>query len=67
MAIDYKEIRFYGLNRKIFNDLVQKGKITNQGNKNKNSEQGMWCKFSNIKNEIIEIKTNECLIKLCNI
>jgi hypothetical protein len=64
VGIHYNEIKFYGVNRDIFNKLVDEGKITNQGSKNKDSEQGMWCKYSNIKNVIITIRTNEDIIKL---
>jgi hypothetical protein len=28
------------------------------------SEQGLWCKYSNIKDDIITIDTNEDIIKL---
>lgn len=66
VGIKYKEIVFFGMNRYIFNKLVNEGKITNQGNKNKDNEQGMWCKYSNIKNDLIEIKTNEDIILLYN-
>jgi hypothetical protein len=64
VGIHYNEIKFYGINRDIFNKLVDDGKITNQGSKNKDSEQGMWCKYSNIKDDIITIDTNEDIIKL---
>ena len=45
VGIHYNEIKFYGINRDIFNKLVDDGKITNHGSKNKDSEQGMWCKY----------------------
>jgi len=64
VGIHYNEIKFYGVNRDIFNKLVHNGKITNQGSKNKDSEQGLWCKYSNIKDDIITIDTNEDIIKL---
>ena len=66
MGIHYKEIRFYDINKDTFKKLVVEGKITNQGNKNKDSEQGMWCKYSNVKNDVITITTNENIIKLIN-
>ena len=64
MAIDYKEIKFYAINKETFTKLVKEGKITNQGSKNKDSEQGMWFRYSNVKNDIIAIKTNEDIINL---
>ena len=66
MAIDYKEIKFYAMNKETFTKLVKEGKITNQGSKNKDSEQGMWFRYSNVKNDIITIKTNEDIINLLN-
>lgn len=64
MAIDYKEIKFYAINKETFTKLVKDGKITNQGSKNKDSEQGMWFRYSNVKNDIIAIKTNDDIINL---
>ena len=58
-------IIIYGLNRKIFDKLVSEHKITNQGSKNKNSEQGLWFKYSNVKNDLIIINNDKDLIKLC--
>ena len=66
MGIHYNEIIFYGMNKDTFKKLVSDGKITNQGSKNKDSEQGMWFRFSNVKNDIPIIKTNEDIIKLYN-
>ncbi len=64
MAIDYKEIKFYAMNKETFTKLVKEGKITNQGSKNKDSEQGMWFRYSNVKNDIITITSNEDIINL---
>jgi hypothetical protein len=64
VGIHYNEIKFYGINRDTFKKLVDEGKITNQGSKNKDSEQGMWFRYSNVKNDIMTIKTNEDIIKL---
>lgn len=64
MGIHFNEIRFYGMNKTKFKELVIEGKITNQGNKNKDSEQGMWFNFSNVKNDIVEIKNNEDFKKI---
>ena len=64
MGIHYNEIIFYGMNKDMFKKLVNEGKITNQGSKNKDSEQGMWFRYSNVKYDITLIKTNEDIIKL---
>jgi hypothetical protein len=64
MGIHYNHVLFYGMNKDKFKELVVKGKITNQGNKNKDSEQGMWFNFLNVKDDIIEIKTNEDFFKI---
>lgn len=65
-AIGYNEITFYALNRTQFDSLVLKGKITNQGNKAKDSEQGLWLKFSDVKDDLIKITTSADIIKLYN-
>ena len=64
VAIDYNKVLFFGMNKIQFQKLVNEGKITNQGNKNKSSHQGLWCKYSNIKDDIIPITCNDDLINL---
>jgi len=66
IGIHYNKILFFGMTRKIFEKLVTDEKITNQGNKNKNSEQGMWFKYSNVINDLKLIETNEDLLHLCS-
>jgi hypothetical protein len=66
MGIHYNEIKFYGINKDTFKKLVDEGKITNQGSKNKDSEQGMWFRYSNVKKDITTITTNEDIINLIN-
>lgn len=66
MGIHFNEIKFYGITKSTFNELVAQKKITNQGNKNMKSEQGMWCKYSNIKNDVMLISTNDDIKKLYN-
>ena len=65
MGFGYDEIKFFGMNRKTFEKLITEGKITNQGSKNKDSEQGLWFRYSNVKNNITIIKTNEDIMKCC--
>jgi hypothetical protein len=61
-GIYYTEIKFWGMNRKTFNQLVSDGKITNQGSKTGESSEGQWFYYSHVKDSIVEIKTNEDLI-----
>lgn len=66
MGIHYNNVLFFAMNRKIFKKLVKNHKITNQGNKNKNSAQGLWCKYSNIKDFIAVINNTDDIVKLMN-
>lgn len=65
-GIDYTEVRFWVMDRKIFNELKNKGKITNQGNKEGDSTEGVWFNYSDVKDSLIEIKTNEDLIQFAS-
>ena len=60
-GIDYTEIKFWIMNRKIFNELVLEEKICNQGNKTKQSSEGMWFNYSDVKDELIEVTNNDDL------
>jgi len=64
MGIHYNDIIFYGMNKNTFKKLIIKGKITNQGSKNKDSEQGMWFTYSNVKNDVAVINTIDDIINL---
>ena len=55
-------IRYWGLNKEIFKKLVQEGKVTNQGNAEKNSTEGMWMNYKDIKDSLVEIQTSEQLL-----
>jgi hypothetical protein len=66
MSIHYNKIFFYGMNRQIFNKLVKEGKITNQGSKNKDSEQGMWFLYSSVKSDLIKINNTNDILNLSN-
>lgn len=61
-GIYYHEIKFWVIDRKKFNELVDEQKITKQGNKAGDSYEGFWCKYSNVKDSLTEIKTNDDLV-----
>ena len=61
-GIDYTDVRFWGMNRNVFQDLISKGKITNQGNKAGDSSQGYWFYYSDVKDYLIPIRTQEELL-----
>jgi hypothetical protein len=61
-GIDYTDIKFWAMNRETFAALKQKGKITNQGNKGADSSEGVWFNYSDVKEELVEIRTNKDLI-----
>lgn len=61
-GIDYTDIKFWGMNRKTFTQLVSDGKITNQGSNTGESTEGQWFYYSDVKESLVEIKTDEDLI-----
>ena len=63
VGIDYNDIKIYILSKDKVKNLIKNNKITNQGNKKGTSHQGYWCKYSNIAEDLIEIKTKDDLIK----
>ena len=62
-GIDYTEVKFWAMNRQIFNTLVYNKKITNQGNKECDSSEGVWFNYSDVKDYLIEIQTEEQLLQ----
>lgn len=58
-GVDYTDIKFWMMDRETFDKLVEENKITNQGNKEKESAQGMWFNYSNVKDQLIPIETDE--------
>jgi hypothetical protein len=55
-------IRYWGLTKLQFKRLLQEGKVTNQGNAEKNSTEGMWMNYKDIKDSLVEIQTNDQLL-----
>jgi hypothetical protein len=65
-GIDYDDIKFWVMNKVTFNSLITKGKITNQGEKNGKSSEGMWFDYSVVKDYLIEVKTQEDLLQFAS-
>ena len=65
-GIDYTEVKFWGMDRKSFNRLISDKKITNQGNKAGDSSEGMWFNYSDVKDSLVEIQTEEQLLQFAS-
>ena len=66
-GIDYDEIKFWVMNRTVFNILITVKKITNQGNNTGESSEGMWFNYSDVVDSLIQINTNEELLQYVSI
>lgn len=62
-GIDYEEIKFWVMNRAVFNKLIEEKKITNQGNNTGESSEGRWFNYSDVVDSLVQIKTNEELLQ----
>ena len=62
-GIDYEEIKFWVMNRVVFAQLIEDKKITNQGNNTGESSEGMWFNYSDVKDSLIQINTNDDLLE----
>jgi len=62
-GIGYKEVKFWGMDRATYNRLISDGKITNQGNKAGDSSEGNWFFYSDVKDALTPIRTDEELAK----
>lgn len=65
-GIDYTSIKFWGMDRKTFTRLISEKKITNQGNKTGESSEGMWFNYSDVKESLIEIQSDEHLLQFAS-
>ncbi len=65
-GIDYTEVKFWGMDRKTFNRLISEKKITNQGNKAGESSEGRWFYYSDVKDSLVEIQTEEQLLQFAS-
>ena len=66
-GIDYDDIKFWAMNRKTFDKLVSENKITNQGNKAKDSSEGMWFSYSAVKEDLIPLQNDESLLEFARL
>jgi hypothetical protein len=65
-GIDYTSVKFWGMDRKTFSRLISEKKITNQGNKTGESSEGMWFNYSDVKDLLVEIQTEEQLLQFAS-
>ena len=65
-GIDYTDVKFWGMDRKTFNRLISDKKITNQGNKAGESSEGMWFNYSDVKDSLTQIQTEEDLLRFAS-
>jgi len=62
-GIDYNSIHFWAMDRNTFKRLISEKKITNQGNQAGESSEGMWFNYSDVKDSLIEIHSDEQLLQ----
>jgi hypothetical protein len=62
-GIDYTDVKFWAMDRKTFARLVSEKKITNQGNKAGESSEGVWFNYSDVKDSLVEIQTDEQFLR----
>lgn len=60
-GIDYHDIHFWVMTRSAFNQLLLEGKITNQGHKSGKNNEGLWFNYSDVKELLIRVHTEEQL------
>ena len=56
-GIDYTDIKFWGMNRQTFAQLIADQKITNQGSKGAESSEGMWFNYTDVQHALTPIET----------
>ena len=62
-GIDYTDVQFWGMDRPTFKILCDQGVITNQGNKTAESSEGRWFNYSDVKENLVPIRSDEELLK----
>jgi hypothetical protein len=65
-GIGYHQVNFWLMNRTTFERLIDEQKITNQGNKENDSSEGMWFNYSDVKDSLTPVNTNEEIIQFIN-
>jgi len=62
VGIDVNEVRAWGMTRTAFEECVKDGRATNQGNKEKNSSEGIWMTYGNVHSCLVPILTEGDLL-----
>jgi len=62
-GIGYHEVKFWLMSRVTFVQLIAENKITNQGNKEEDSSEGMWFNYSDVQESLVRVNTNEDIIQ----
>ena len=65
MGIGVHGVLAWGMSRKDFVQCVADGRATNQGNKAKNSSEGVWMMFRNVHACLIPLRSQEDLLAFC--
>ena len=60
-GIDYHEIKFWTMSRSVFTKMLAEGNITNQGKKTGESREGVWFNYSDVKDVLVQLQTDEQL------
>jgi hypothetical protein len=62
-GITYTGVNFWGMSRPVFERLTLENKITNQGNKSGESSEGAWFNYSDVKDSLVSIESDESLVQ----
>ena len=65
-GITYTGVSFWGMSRAVFERLTLEKKITNQGNKAGDSSEGAWFNYSDVKDSLVCIETDESLVQFAS-
>jgi hypothetical protein len=62
VGIAFDEIRAWGMSRVNFMACVADGRATNQGNKEKNSSEGIWMTYRNVHDCLVPLSSEDDLL-----
>lgn len=65
-GIDFHEVKFWGMTREMVKHLIAENKITNQGNKKKDSSEGVWFNYMDVRDYLVEITTNADMVQFAS-
>lgn len=65
VGITLDGVKAWGMTRKDFVACVADGRATNQGNKEKNSSEGVWMMYRNVHTCLVPLLTEEDLLAFC--